>query len=74
MGASYASIVGLRSIDADLVDLSMSIDDVRLWQGKNLISFDIDAQSELEDSLRWEIEFVRNITRSGLSDAQINRC
>jgi hypothetical protein len=63
----------VQSTEEALVELSVSRDEVRLWRQKEWISFDIDAEKELEDPLKWEVEFIRNLARSGLSDAHINR-
>lgn len=61
-----------QSTEEVLADLQVSKDDVRLWREKEWISFDVDSHAKLDEPLIWEIEFVRNIARSGLSDAQIN--
>ena len=59
--------------DEVLVDLSVSRDDVRRWQKNGWISFDVDSENELDLPYSWEIEFVRNLARSGLSDPQVSR-
>src|SRR5688572_18431709 len=63
----------LQSTDEALAELKVSRDEVRHWQSKNWISFDIDALSKVDDPLICEIRFVRNLARSGLSDALINQ-
>ena len=59
------------SVTEGLAELRVSRDEVRRWQQQGWISFDIQAMIQLEDQDRWEIEFVRDIARSGLSDSQI---
>lgn len=58
--------------DQVLAALKVSRDDVKRWQSHGWISFDIDKTDSLDWSHGSEIEFVRNIARSGLLDAQID--
>ena len=55
-----------------LASTHVSRDDLRRWLERGWISFDVDELDEVQMPLVWEIEFVRNVARSGLSDAQIN--
>lgn len=59
-------------IDQVLASLQVSRDDVKRWQAKGWISFDIDDMNVLDWTHFSEIEFIRNIARSGLLDAQLN--
>ena len=55
-----------------LASTRVSRDDLRRWKEHGWISFDVEQLDELQLPLIWEIEFVRNMARSGLSDAQID--
>jgi hypothetical protein len=59
-------------IDDVLASTHVSRDNLRRWKESGWISFDVDELDELQVPLVWEIEFVRNVAQSGLSDAQIN--
>lgn len=61
-----------ESVEEALVSLQVSRDDVRRWEKSGWLSFDIDQPDWLETPLIWEIGFVRNLARSGLSDLQIS--
>ena len=50
----------------------VSRDELKRWQELGWISFDVDASPTLDEPEQWELCFVRNIVRSGLSDEQIN--
>ena len=60
-----------QSTDEAFAQLQVSKDDVQRWQQQDWISFDVNEMVELDEADCWEIEFVRDIIRSGLSDAQI---
>lgn len=55
-----------------LASTHVSRDDLRRWRESGWISFDVDELNEVQMPLVWEIEFVRNVARSGLSNAQIS--
>jgi hypothetical protein len=55
-----------------LASTHVSRDDLRRWKESGWISFDVDELDEIQMPLVWEVEFVRNVARSGLSDVQIN--
>ncbi|MCG2740519.1 MAG: hypothetical protein L6300_09835 [Syntrophaceae bacterium] len=57
-----------------LVRLGISEDDLSRWNSKGLVSFDgsLDFNlNEYDDPLIFELTFVRDVVRSGLSDSQI---
>lgn len=57
-----------------LVRLQISADDVVRWHAKGWLSFDgqnITEVDDFNDPREWELIVVRDIVRSGLSDAQI---
>ena len=55
-----------------LTSLKISKDEVQRWQQQGWISFEIDSMASLDEDGKWELEFVRNIARSGLSDQQVS--
>ena len=59
-------------LDQWMAYCEVSRDDVRRWQEQGWISFDVDTLSELHLPNAWELTFVKNLARSGLSDQQIN--
>jgi hypothetical protein len=61
-----------ESVEDVLASTHVSRDDLRRWKETGWISFDVDELVEVQMPLVWEIQFARNIARSGLSDAQIN--
>jgi len=54
-----------------MAKLHVSSDEVRRWRQQGWLSFDIESKPQLKIQDTWEVEFVRNIARSGLSDCQI---
>lgn len=57
-----------------LARLSVSADDLRRWHGRGWLSFDEnmdEALDEFDDPKSFEIQIVRDVVRSGLSDVQI---
>ena len=57
-----------------LVRLRISEDDLSRWNSKGWLSFDVSVDfklNEYDDPLIFELTFVRDIVRSGLSDSQI---
>jgi len=61
-----------EATDQALAALKVSRDDVRRWQSLGWISFDVDGMDCLDWPHTSEIQFVRNIARSGLLDAQVS--
>lgn len=61
-----------EATDQALAALKVSRDDVRRWQALGWISFDVDEMDCIDWPYISEIEFVRNIARSGLLDAQVS--
>jgi len=62
------------SLATGLARLGVSVDDVRRWHGQGWLSFDenlTDQLDEYDDPRIWETQIVRDIVRSGLTDAQI---
>jgi hypothetical protein len=55
-----------------LATLKVSRDDVKRWKAKGWVSFNIDEMDSLDWAYSHEIEFVRDVARSGLLDAQID--
>jgi hypothetical protein len=60
------------ALDEYMAMLNVSRDDVRRWKALGWISFDVDALSDFHCPNAWELTFVRNLARSGLSDQQID--
>lgn len=58
--------------DVGLASLSVSEDEIRRWHEAGWISEQAVTGELLHDNLVEEIEFVRDIARSGLSDGQIS--
>ena len=57
-----------------IVRLSVSADDLRRWHDRGWLSFDEnmdEALDEFDDPKCFEIQIVRDVARSGLSDVQI---
>jgi hypothetical protein len=57
-----------------LARLSVSADDLRRWHDRGWLSFDEnmdEALDEFDDPKSFEIQIVRDVVRSGLSDVQI---
>lgn len=57
-----------------LARLSVSADDLRRWHDRGWLSFDVnmdEALDEFDDPKSFEIQVVRDVVRSGLSDVQI---
>lgn len=57
-----------------LARLGVSTDDFRRWHGRGWLSFDEtldEALDEFDDPRCFEIQVVRDVVRSGLSDVQI---
>jgi len=62
------------SLTTALARIGVSVDDVRRWHAKGWLSFDenlADELDEFDDPRIWEMQIVRDIVRSGLTDAQI---
>lgn len=62
------------SLPDALAKLGVSPDDLNRWHGQGWLSFDATMDEELDefsDPKLWEIQVVRDIVRSGLTDAQI---
>lgn len=49
----------------------MSQDDIISWVEHGWLSAELVAKESLQEPECWEIEFIRDIARSGLSDSQI---
>ena len=63
------------TLHKELACLRVSADEVVRWQGQGWVSVDASADSEIDqfnDPKIREIAFVRDVVRSGLSDAQID--
>lgn len=57
-----------------LADLRVSIDELARWHAKGWLSFDgtgISEVDEFDDARTWELTVVRDVVRSGLTDAQV---
>jgi len=57
-----------------LARLQISLDELARWHDKGWVSFDASKLLRLaiiNDPKSWELYFVRDIVRSGLTDAQI---
>lgn len=67
-----ACLFGDDPTDQVLANLKVSRDEVKRWQEKSWVSFDIDETDTLDRFHSGELEFVRDVARSGLLDAQIN--
>jgi hypothetical protein len=62
------------SLQSVLPRLQVSFDELQRWHHAEWLSFDPAAPIEVDqfdDETVWEVIFVRDITRAGLSDAQI---
>ena len=61
--------------DDVLIRLQISRDEVRRWLGKGWLSFDLEPATQFDDigdPRVSELTMVRDVVRSGLSDAQID--
>ena len=56
-----------------LASLRVSTDELARWHNKGWMSFGPERTSELQPGDVGEIRFVRDVVRSGLTDAQIDR-
>lgn len=56
-----------------LAELRVSTDELARWHTQGFVSFGPEPSRELEPYAIDEIRFVRDVVRSGLSDAQIDR-
>ena len=52
--------------------LAISRDELENWQSRGWISFAMGSREEISSPLCSEIEFIRNLVRSGLSFSQID--
>ena len=68
----FQSTFFAEAADQVLASLKVSRDEVRRWRAHGWISFEIDKLETLDQPYANEIEFVRNVARSGLLDAQID--
>ena len=59
------------SRDEVLVKVKVSLDDMARWRERGWISYDVAALDTLEDHEIAEMMFVRDVARSGLSDAYV---
>lgn len=55
-----------------LAEMKVSPDDFQRWHSMSWISFNLKETDVIEQPQENEVRFVRNLARSGLSDAQIN--
>jgi hypothetical protein len=55
-----------------LAEMKVSPDDLLRWHSMGWISFNLKETDVIEQPQEDEVRFVRNLARSGLSDAQIN--
>lgn len=55
-----------------LAEMKVSPDDLQRWHSMGWISFTPKETDVIEQPQENEVRFVRNLARSGLSDAQIN--
>jgi hypothetical protein len=70
--ATQMSLFSISLADT-LVRLRISPDELNRWHARGWVSFDASTALELDrmsDPRTWELIFVRDIVRSGLSDAQ----
>ena len=65
-------LFGLK-VSEVLAGLRVSTDELARWHKQGLVSFGPEPSRELEPCAIDEIRFVRDVVRSGLSDAQIER-
>ena len=62
------------SLATAIARFGVSSDDLRRWHGRGWLSFDEmmnEGLNEYDDPKIFEIQFVRDLVRSGLTDAQI---
>jgi len=55
-----------------IADMSVSADQMGSWHRKEWLSFNPLTLADYEEKERFEVIFIRGLTRSGLSDAMIN--
>lgn len=55
------------------IEYKVSIDEMKRWHDKGWLSFSPDEKEELNDPDLFEIRFVRDLVRSGLSDACVEK-
>lgn len=55
------------------VEHKVSIDEMKRWYDKGWLSFNPDEKEELSDLDIFEIKFIRDVVRSGLSDAFVEK-
>lgn len=58
-------------LEEELVAVHVSADDVERWRSKGWLSFGLDVGDDFRESHIHELVFVRDVVRSGLSDAAI---
>lgn len=63
--------LSLFSTEDVIAQLHVSKDEMRRWHEQGWLSFNAESKPQLMVQDTWEIEFVRNIARSGFSDCQI---
>lgn len=59
--------------DTFLASVQLSLDELERWRERGWLSFDASKMAQLNTPETTEILFLRNVARSGLSDAIINR-
>jgi hypothetical protein len=55
------------------IEYQVSIDEMKRWHDKGWLSFSPDEKEEINDPDLFEIRFVRDVVRSGLSDACVEK-
>lgn len=62
-----------KSIAAFETETAVSADEMKRWHDKEWLSFDPSALDEFDEQQRIEVEFVKGLVRSGLSDEWIGK-
>ena len=62
-----------KSIAAFETETAVSADEMKRWQDKEWLSFDPSALGEFDEAQWIEVEFIKGLVRSGLSDEWIGK-
>jgi len=62
-----------KSIAAFEMETAVSADEMKRWHDKEWLSFDPSALGEFDEAQWIEVEFVKGLVRSGLSDEWIGK-
>jgi hypothetical protein len=72
-GALYQATLFPSTHEQFIAEAFVSADEMRLWHRKGWLSFDPLTVAHYDEKERVEALFIKGITRSGLSDAMIDR-